>query len=182
MRRTGKQTGLSDALASLVGRLDRRAGGGLVQVRAAEAWKRVAGVSVTEHTDTVVLKEGQLLVETDSALWATELSALSELYREAMNRELGEEAIRSVRFSVSRHVAAKREAKRAEEEVTSERSVDCVPSVDLSPEERAQVEHSVAGIPDKELREAVLRATVADLEWKKGIAARKAPQTPRGGL
>jgi hypothetical protein len=51
--------------------------------------------------------------------------------------------------------------------------------VPLSENELAQVTASTASIPDAELREAVLRATVTDLEWKKGIALRNSRQKPR---
>jgi hypothetical protein len=45
----------------------------------------------------------------------------------------------------------------------------------------AQIESSVAEIPDAELREAVLRATVKDMEWKKGLAAKNESQErPQG--
>ncbi len=59
---------------------------------------------------------------------------------------------------------------------------DDVEPVPLTDRERAQVEASVGAIPDEELREAVLRATVKDLEWKKGIAERNSRETPREGV
>jgi len=53
--------------------------------------------------------------------------------------------------------------------------------VPLSENERAQIEASASSIPDAKLREAVVRATVSDLEWKKGIAARNAREAAREG-
>jgi hypothetical protein len=58
---------------------------------------------------------------------------------------------------------------------------DDVEPVPLSEVERAQVEASAASIPDAALREAVVRATVSDLEWKKGIAVRNSRESARDG-
>ena len=57
-----------------------------------------------------------------------------------------------------------------------------VESAPLTDTERAQVEASAAVIEDDRLREVVIRATVADLEWKKGIRRAETPQKPRDGL
>jgi hypothetical protein len=44
--------------------------------------------------------------------------------------------------------------------------------VALTDDERERVKASVSGIEDEALRTVVERATVADLEWKKGAALR----------
>ncbi len=125
---------------------------------------------VSSHTTGVHLRNNDLVVYVDSHAWASDLSALSEQYRGRMNEGLGKELVRSVVFTVSRKVADERvfAAREMEtEEFYREDDVEPVPLTDL---ERRQVEASVQAVPGEELREAVLRATVKDLEWKKGIA------------
>ena len=182
-KRTGAD--ISEMLEKISRRLDRKSGGALLQPRIAEAWRLVAGETVCSHTAGSYLRQGELVVEVDSAVWATELSALSEQYREAVNEKLGQPLVKSVRFSVSRKVGEKRRFKERQRQEDAEKTQDEVPSVPLSDAEFEQVRLSVENIPDQELREAVLRATVADLEWKKGIKAakrrqerREAPQRP----
>jgi hypothetical protein len=118
-------------------------------------------------------------VYVDSAAWATELSAMSERYRGAINEEIGEELVREIRFTVSKKVAEQHRIIQEIQETDDFYKQDDVPSIPLSASELMQVEDSVTSIADPELREAVLRATVKDLEWKKGIAARNSRQEPR---
>lgn len=174
-------TSLNDVLADIASRLDSKSGGKLSQSKAIRAWEKVAGERVLAHTTGAHLRQGELVIFVDSPAWATELSALSERYREAMAEELGENLARGVRFSVSSRVERVRQEERDEEEGERFYQPDHEEAIELSPEERAQVEASAAVIPDEELREAVVRATVADLQWKKGTAAAKRRQEPRGG-
>jgi len=181
MSRKGKQTTLGSSLDSLMVRLDRKNQGAYQQVRIAQAWAAVAGESVTAHTCQAHLRDGQLVVFVDSALWATELSALSEPYRIRLNEELGQELVTSVRFTVSRHVNDHRRFEAQQREVEEFYQPDQTQPVPLSQSELDQVTASAEAIEDERLREAVLRATITDLEWKKGIEATKSPQKPRGG-
>lgn len=179
MRRPGKQTTIGDALTKVVGRID---GGSvrLKQVRVFDAWQVVAGPTVTAHTRGAHLRAGELVVEVDSAVWATELSALAGHYQEAMEERLGKGVVRTVRFSVSRRVEQERVSQGHAAQEDGFYTQDVVKSIPLTPQERAQVEASAAAIPHEDLRTAVIKATVADLEWKKGLAARKEPQKPSG--
>ena len=52
----------------------------------------------------------------------------------------------------------------------------------LTGDETRAVERSVAGIEDEGLREAALRATIRDLEWKKGLEVLNAAEGEPGGL
>jgi hypothetical protein len=127
------------------------------------------------------MRQGTLVVYVDSPIWATELTAMSEQYRASINQSLGEEVVREMRFSVSKRVADEQDHRHDEEQLTDFYDADVVESVPLSDEERAQVESSVSAIKDAELREAVLRATVRDMEWKKGVAARNGRETAADG-
>ena len=170
MSRARKPKALGDALDAAVRRLGRRGHGAALSARVLAEWQRVASGVMSAHTTGGHLREGALVVYVDGNSWATHFSAMSEQYRQALNAALGQETVSSLRFVVSRKVAEEHRLKRLDEETEEFYSRDTTQSVPLSDIERAQVEASVAEIPDVELREAVLRATVKDLEWKKGIA------------
>jgi hypothetical protein len=149
---------------------------------ASNAWDEVAGDSILAHTTGAHLREGEMVVYVDSPLWANELTALAERYRQALNEEIGKETVKAVRFTVSRKVEESRRRVAAEKEAEEFYSEDKVEPIALTLSEREQVELSVSSIEDQELKQAVLRATIADLQWKKGIQARKCREEPRGSL
>jgi hypothetical protein len=181
-RRRGRSTELDSALESLVGRLDRRTAGAGTAARVMALWDETAGPIVGSHTTGVHLRDGVLVVYVDSHARANDLAALSERYRTDMNAGLGKELISKVSFTVSRKVSDQRRIAAVEQETEEFYKEDDVEPIALTATERAQVEASVLSVPGEELREAVLRATVKDLEWKKGIAARNAREKPRQGF
>lgn len=182
MRRgPGKQVVLSDAIGRLAGALGSKSDG-LRQIQVKEAWSEIAGPSALSHTTGAHLRGRELVVFVDTHAWATELSALSEKYRTALEEKIGKGSISRVRFTVSPKVAEELRMNLAEDAARSEREQDKVVPFPLSESERAQVEASVSAIPDKELRAAVLSATIADLEWKKGLKVAKEAEKARGGL
>jgi hypothetical protein len=180
-KRSGRSTGLGNALDGLVGKLDRKAGGAGTQAKLVKLWEEVAGPIVLAHTTGVHLRDGALVVYVDSNARANDMSALSEIYRTKLNSGLGKEMVSKVTFTVSRKVMDEMKLVAAEEDLDEFYREDDVESIPLSENERAQIEASAASIPDPELREAVIRATVSDLEWKKGIAARNSRETAREG-
>lgn len=180
--RRGKQVSLGEAVERLVGRWDRSSGGALTTARIVELWPLVVGPTIAAHTASPTLRSGELLVLTDSAIWATELSAMGESLRTRLNDELGKPAIRTIRFTVSRQVQQERGREAAEEDTRRFYEPDQTEPVALTSEELAEVESSVAGIQNAALREAARRATVKQREWSKGISASKEPQEPREGL
>lgn len=166
----------------MIKRLDRKSHGGYAAARAVSAWERVAVGIISAHTTGTHLRDGVLVVYVDGNSWATHFTAEAERYRAAVNQELGEELVESVRFIVSKRVSAEHRLKREEADTIDFYSADEVASVPLSQTEILQIESSVASIPDEELRQAVYRATVKDLEWKKGLATQNGPQATSDGL
>lgn len=134
------------------------------------------------HTTDAHLREGELVIHVDSQAWATELSALSGPYREAIQAEMGEIPVTSIRFTVSKRVKARRDLERAEDETEEFYRPDDTTPVPLTEHERRQVEESAAVIQDEELRQTVIRATIADLEWKKGLRASKERHSASEGV
>jgi len=175
MKRFGKQTRLGTALDATLRRLDRKGRGASASARALMAWQAVASGVMSAHTTGAHLREGVLIVYVDGNSWATHFSAMSEQYRKAVNEALGQELVSGVRFIVSRKVADEHRLRQAEEETEEFYGEDIAQPVPLNEIELAQIRASVAEIPDAELREAVLRATVKDLEWKKGGSAGNGP-------
>ncbi len=174
--------GLDSALQGLLGRLDRKSSGAWTAARVTVLWADVAGPIVNAHTTGVHLRDGTLVIHVDSHARANDLAALSERYRVAMNSGLGKELVSSVSFTVSRKVSDERKLAVAELETEEFYREDDVESVALTDTERAQVESSASTIRDERLRAAVIRATVKDLEWKKGIERRNAGERPREGF
>lgn len=178
----GKQTDLASALESLSRRLDKKSHGRFRQEQVIDAWRSTAGPSVYEHTTRAHLRGGELVIYVDSPLWATELSALAGPYTDAMNEALGKTLVKSVRFAVSRKVEIDRRDRREDTRVTDGALHDRPPRIPLEDHERAQVIESASSIRDEQLRHAVIRATIAGMEWQKGRKHAKEPETPPDGF
>jgi hypothetical protein len=181
MSRRGRQTDLQPALQSAMRRLDRKGHGAYTAARVMAAWGSVAAGIVASHTTGVHLRDQDLIIYVDGNSWATHFAAAAEQYRSAINKDLGEELVGQLRFVVSRKVAAEHRLRRADEAAAEEQRKGTIESVPLSETELAQIQASVAEIPDEELRQAVYRATVKDLEWKKGVAAQNDREASREG-
>ncbi|MDP2400727.1 MAG: DUF721 domain-containing protein [Actinomycetota bacterium] len=176
-RRQG-QVRLGEAMGRMMRRIDKD--GHLDEARAVEEWRRVAGEQIAAHTFGMSLRKGELVVSVDSPGWAAELSAMSEDLRSRINYALGKETVRRMRFTVGRRVREERALTIAREETARRYGGSRVQPVALTAGERQAVERSVAGIADEGLRDAALKATIADLEWKKGHERRNSAQTGAG--
>jgi hypothetical protein len=166
----------------ILDRLDRT-GEGRGRAEVIRQWRTVAGPEVYSHARGFALRDGELVVFVDSNAWATDLAVMSEHYLAALQTGVGKDVVTSLRFAVSRKVA---EDKRDEAE-DRQSPVAKVPRVEPRPAsetELQQVRMMAAGIHDAELREAVIAAVIAQLEWRKGIeahnAAERAVQRARG--
>jgi hypothetical protein len=148
------------------------------RARAIGAWQEAAGPEVARHATGYAMRGTELVVFTDSPVWASELSTLSEHYRVAVNSALGREMVGSIRFTVSKRVKQEQQERALEE--ARARGTAAVPPVPLDEGEIADLEALADAIHDPGLRAAALRAAARDLEWKKGIRARKAPQASTG--
>jgi hypothetical protein len=141
-----------------------------------QAWRVAAGPEVFSHARGFALRDGELLVFVDTNSWAMELSALGEHYRAALNIVLGRETVASLRFAVSKKIKedlAIEAQETAEEAGAAAWKADPVPASDL---ERDQIRLMSAGIRDAAVRESVISAAIAHLEWRKGIDARNAAE------
>ena len=173
-RRTGKDLGVEVLARTLLDRVDR-GGGGRERGRAVAAWYEVAGRDAAAHARGFALREGELLVFVDSPAWANDLAMMSEHYRAAINTVLGKETVSTMRFAVSRKAVAE-----TDEEADAAPAREPGPKtekVPATPTEVAQVRQMAAVVRDEELREAVIAAAIAHLEWRKGTEGRNEAET-----
>lgn len=70
------------------------------ELRACMAWAQAVGPDIAERTWPVRVDDCMLVVATTNAVWAAELGYLAEELTDRVNEEVGEEAIRGVRFVV----------------------------------------------------------------------------------
>ena len=70
--------------------------------RAVEDWARVVGPRVARHARAIGFEHGVLRVEVDGSAWMHELGYLKQELIRAVNRELGSDRVREVRFVVPR--------------------------------------------------------------------------------
>jgi hypothetical protein len=177
--RKGRTVRLGDVVGGLVRPSDRR--GGLLKARAAEMWPEIAGPEIAKHTVGMGVRSGELNVHVDSHAWATQLALLAEELRGRLNSALGEEAVRSIRFTVSRAVGDARTGEDAEANARRRYGGERVEPEPLSEAEVRQIAEEARGIENEALREAAIRARMRDREVKKAREARKSSQGPSGG-
>ncbi len=141
-----------------------------------EVWPEAVGAEIARHTAGLHVREGELVVYVDSPVWATELSALSAKLVSSLNECLGQDLVSSIRFSVSKKVSEQRSREAVEQEDEAFYDEDKVQSRPLPQDEIEQIRQSAAAIRNPDLRETVIRATIKDLEWKRGLEQRDAEQ------
>lgn len=171
----GGEKAVASLAQGLLARLDKT-GAGRERARVVQAWRLVAGPEVFAHARGFALRGDELVVFVDTHTWATELSAMAEHYKAALNMVTGPEMVGSLRFAVSRKVSEDLAAERAWAREPADRVTQPVVPVAASQLERDQVGMMAAGIHDDGIREAVVSAAIAHLEWRKGIEARNAAE------
>jgi hypothetical protein len=156
----GRSVPLGLTARSLIQGLDKK--GGLERARAVAVWCEVAGPEVSSHAKGFAMRDAELVVYVDSPAWATELTAMSEHYRAALNAALGKEMVGAIRFTVSR-------VPQGMESGAPTRTAPLVSPAALSGEERAQIAEMAKTIHSESVRQAVIKAVEASLGWRKGL-------------
>jgi len=70
--------------------------------RAAKEWPGIVGLRIARHTRCVGFRDGTLRVEAESSAWMHELGYLERDLVHKINRHLGDELVREVKFIVPR--------------------------------------------------------------------------------
>jgi len=175
----GESTSLGIGLRKLMSKLDK--GGKVSTAAVIEVWETLVGPEIAKHTWVEGLRNGELLVSVDSPTWANELQAMSGQLVRRLQDDLGQTPVKSMRFTVTKTVSNRREEGRKTQEADRRYGGERVEPEPLTPDELKAIERSVSLIESEHLREAALRATIRDLEWKKGQERVNAAQTPSGG-
>lgn len=128
-----------------------------------ETWGEVVGAEVAAHAHPVGLRGGTLLVDVEPGLWVQELSARRAGIADEINRRLGATAVQDLRLRPARGAAPHPHA--------AARPIP-VPPEDLTADDAAEIERTVAAIADPELREATRRAMVSQRRWRRAQARR----------
>jgi len=146
---------------------------------AVSAWREVVGEDVARHTRGFALRDDrELIVFVDGAAWANQLSLMSDELRERLNSHLGEDSVRTLRFTVSRKVTDEvgwEELSRDTEDYYSHEVMHPMPLDDIELGQAAQVARMVK---NAELRAIALRVMIKDLEQKKGARSANGPTDP----
>ncbi len=61
-------------------------------------WEEAVGESIAESCKAVSLKDGVLIVETESSTWRSELKFRSESIIKSLNEKIGKNIIKSIKF------------------------------------------------------------------------------------
>ena len=93
-----------EALSLVLSRLLQRLGlaNELQGWRAVEDWAGIVGPRVARHTRAVGFEHDVLRVEVEGSAWMHELGYLKQELIKAVNRELGYDRVRDIRFVVPR--------------------------------------------------------------------------------
>lgn len=165
-RRARRPQQIGDIAEKTIQRLDvsgKRHGAKVV-----EKWERIAGPEINKHTLGFAFRESQqLVVFVDTGIWANELSLMAGDLMKRINNAMGEEAVKSLRFTVSKRVS---ERDSGAEAMCEDESADeyWPQAAELDEVERMQAAHIASAVPDPELREIALRVMMKDLAIKKG--------------
>jgi len=72
-----------------------------------EKWEEITGPKIALHTQVKGVKAGELLVDVSSAIWAVELSTMSNVLLERVNAALGKKRVKSIRFTINPKIIRK---------------------------------------------------------------------------
>jgi predicted nucleic acid-binding Zn ribbon protein len=61
-------------------------------------WESIVGADIADHAEPTSLRRGVLRIRTDSPVWATELTYLSEEIRNRVNERLGRDEVTGVKI------------------------------------------------------------------------------------
>jgi len=179
VRRKGDTTSLGAGLNKLMKKLDRDGRG--TTSKMIELWDTLVGPEIARHTNVEGIRLGELQVAVDSPVWANELQAMAGQLRVRLQEQLGEGSIKGLRFTVKQTVSRMQREEASTEEAERRYGGERVEPEALSPEEFEAVKRSVKSIENESLRDAALRATIRDLEWKKGQERANRSQRASGG-
>lgn len=179
-------TNLGDAIRGVLDSVERRDPEMVASARNAQAWRMAADESQNAHVCAVYTVPGsngsEVVVYTDTNIWAVELGLQSELLRLKMNMALSKmldqgsgagaaERVKKLRFAASRE---RYRSARPDDVSTEQQLLDSGMHYDVEPAlltaaEEQQIEELASRIENPEVRAAALKAMRADAQLKKAL-------------
>jgi len=177
MARTKKTLPLGEVAAGVLKRADKE--GKRYGAQAVAAWRGVVGDEIARHTRGFALRGNrELVVFVDGATWANQLSLMSDDLTDRLNQHLGEKAVRSLRFTVSRKVKEQSDWETLANDAEEYYEPEVVTPIPLDDVELQQAACVAEAVKDPEIKKAAMRVMIKDLEQKKGGRARGAATGP----
>lgn len=135
-----------------------------------EVWEAAVGADLARRSQPVTLRRGQLVVAVSSSSWMQQLSFLRDSIRDAVNRALGVEAVRTIRLQVSAAPAPSSHHRRMERPAWL--------TLELDAATLQAVEEELSTIEDPSLRDAVRRARKRAEQVRRFKGDRGGPRPP----
>ncbi|MBI5015651.1 MAG: DUF721 domain-containing protein [Deltaproteobacteria bacterium] len=135
-----------------------------------EVWEEAVGADVAQRAYPLELRRGRLTLAVATAPWMQQLSLLREQLREAVNRALGTELVRDVRFRLC-----------PPEPPPPPRSAATPPAwlgEPLDPEVHAEIDAELAPIGDPALRASLRQVRVRAEQARRYRQRREAAEPP----
>ncbi len=122
-------------------------------------WDKVVGETVAQQAQPAFVRRGILFVKCSSSAWMQELHFMKGTIREELNRLLGKEVIKEIRFQMG-EVSVKKEGK--DDFQNSE-------GVSLNKVEREKIEEILSPLQDLETKEVIRRVMVKGASVKRRV-------------
>lgn len=87
---------IGTALRAVIDQLGLRKG--IDEARVVKTWSEIAGPRINNVTDQSWVKSGTLFVRLTSAIWRQELHLRHNEWLDRLNRELGSETVKAIKF------------------------------------------------------------------------------------
>lgn len=148
------------------------------EFRTKKLWEKTVPQEVLNHTCNMYVEVRgvckKLIICVDSSHWAAELNArslelLTSVNKGVLKEDTSRKQYTALYFKVS-HTSAKRKEYRQESQVIRSYLEPAQP-VRLSEKEESEVIEIVKAIKNEDLKKAVNKAMILNLEWVKGIKA-----------
>lgn len=127
----------------------------------AEMWAEVVGTEAAASSRPAELRGSTLIVDAEPGLWVQELSARRGRFVEEINRRLGTRVVGEIRI--------RPRARTPEDSRSAGTQSEAGEEVNLTPDELASIDRTVAEIADADLREAARRTMMNQLKWSKRL-------------
>jgi hypothetical protein len=135
--------------------------------RLQEIWSHAVGSQIAAHTSPDRLKKDSLFVKVSSPIWMQQLHFLKEEIIDKINRQMGEQFIRNIFFSIG------------EISPTAHMNQDPVcffpASFPLRGKDKKIVEESISSVSDQDLKEILKRVMTKDIIRRRLSGTQKFP-------